>query len=58
MPRTLSPTEQQGVALGFIMREQHEVAAAKPVSPGETCGRHTWSYVSVTTWRDPSPLAC
>ncbi|OWY93034.1 hypothetical protein PHMEG_00037715 [Phytophthora megakarya] len=36
MPRTLSPTEQQGVALGYIMREQHEVAAAKPVSPGET----------------------
>ncbi|OWZ04283.1 LOW QUALITY PROTEIN: hypothetical protein PHMEG_00023841 [Phytophthora megakarya] len=36
MLRTLSPTEQHGVALGFIMREQHEVAAAKPVSPGET----------------------
>ncbi|OWZ07258.1 putative membrane protein [Phytophthora megakarya] len=36
MLRTLSPTEQHGVALGFIMREQREVAAAKPVSPGET----------------------
>ncbi|OWY97602.1 hypothetical protein PHMEG_00031829 [Phytophthora megakarya] len=36
MLRTISPTEQHGVALGFIMREQHEVAAAKPVSPGET----------------------
>ncbi|OWY99618.1 LOW QUALITY PROTEIN: hypothetical protein PHMEG_00029352 [Phytophthora megakarya] len=33
---TLSPTEQHGVALGFIMREQREVASAKPVSPGET----------------------
>ncbi|OWZ19082.1 hypothetical protein PHMEG_0006731 [Phytophthora megakarya] len=36
MLRTLSPTEQHGVALGFIMREQHKVASAKPVSPGET----------------------
>ncbi|OWY99742.1 hypothetical protein PHMEG_00029210 [Phytophthora megakarya] len=36
MLRTLSPTEQHGVALGFIIREQHEVAAAKPVSPGKT----------------------
>ncbi|OWZ04561.1 LOW QUALITY PROTEIN: hypothetical protein PHMEG_00023516 [Phytophthora megakarya] len=36
MLRTLSQTEQHGVALGFIMREQREVASAKPVSPGET----------------------
>ncbi|OWY96960.1 hypothetical protein PHMEG_00032631, partial [Phytophthora megakarya] len=36
MLRTLSPTEQHGVALGFIMREQREVASAKPVSPPET----------------------
>ncbi|OWZ12306.1 hypothetical protein PHMEG_00014559 [Phytophthora megakarya] len=36
MLRSLSRTEQHGVALGFIMREQREVAAAKPVSPGET----------------------
>ncbi|OWZ11630.1 hypothetical protein PHMEG_00015316, partial [Phytophthora megakarya] len=35
MLRTLSPTDQHVVALGFIMREQREVAAAKPVSPGE-----------------------
>ncbi|OWY97555.1 hypothetical protein PHMEG_00031888 [Phytophthora megakarya] len=36
MLRTLSPTEQHGGALGFIMREQREVASAMPVSPGET----------------------
>ncbi|OWY99319.1 hypothetical protein PHMEG_00029689 [Phytophthora megakarya] len=36
MLRTLSPTEEHGVALGFIIREQHEVASAKPVSPRET----------------------
>ncbi|OWZ07420.1 hypothetical protein PHMEG_00020191 [Phytophthora megakarya] len=36
MLRTLSPTEQHGVAMGFIMREQREVASAKPVPPGET----------------------
>ncbi|OWZ07153.1 LOW QUALITY PROTEIN: hypothetical protein PHMEG_00020496 [Phytophthora megakarya] len=36
MLRTLSPTEQHGVAVGFIMREQREVASAKPLSPGET----------------------
>ncbi|OWY97427.1 Retroelement [Phytophthora megakarya] len=35
MLHTLSPTEQHGVALRFIIREQHEVAAAKPVSPGK-----------------------
>ncbi|OWZ07416.1 hypothetical protein PHMEG_00020193 [Phytophthora megakarya] len=36
MLRTLSPTEQHGVALGFILSEQREVAAADPVSPGVT----------------------
>ncbi|GMF45501.1 unnamed protein product [Phytophthora fragariaefolia] len=32
MLRTLSPTEQHGVALGFIMKEQREVAARATVS--------------------------
>ncbi|OWY91759.1 hypothetical protein PHMEG_00039525, partial [Phytophthora megakarya] len=34
MLRTPSPTEQHGVALGFILSEQREVAAANTVSPG------------------------
>ncbi|OWZ06014.1 hypothetical protein PHMEG_00021790 [Phytophthora megakarya] len=33
---TLSPTEQHGVALGFILSEQREVAAANTVSPEVT----------------------
>ncbi|GMF26085.1 unnamed protein product [Phytophthora fragariaefolia] len=32
MLRTLSPTEQHGVALGFIMKEQREIAARATVS--------------------------
>ncbi|OWY95040.1 hypothetical protein PHMEG_00035069 [Phytophthora megakarya] len=36
MLRTLSPTEQHGVALGFILSEQREVAAANTVSPEVT----------------------
>ncbi|OWZ01423.1 LOW QUALITY PROTEIN: hypothetical protein PHMEG_00027189 [Phytophthora megakarya] len=36
MLRTLSPTEQHGVALGFILSEQREVAAANTVSPKVT----------------------
>ncbi|GMF56277.1 unnamed protein product [Phytophthora fragariaefolia] len=32
MLRTISPTEQHGVALGFIMKEQREVAARATVS--------------------------
>ncbi|OWY98852.1 hypothetical protein PHMEG_00030269 [Phytophthora megakarya] len=36
MLRTLPPTEQHGVALGFILIEQREVAAANTVSPGVT----------------------
>ncbi|OWZ08776.1 hypothetical protein PHMEG_00018627, partial [Phytophthora megakarya] len=36
MLRTLSPTEQHGVALGFILSEQCEVAAVNTVSPGVT----------------------
>ncbi|OWZ12201.1 hypothetical protein PHMEG_00014675 [Phytophthora megakarya] len=36
MLRSLSPSEQHGVALGFILSEQREVASADPVSPGVT----------------------
>ncbi|OWY97335.1 reverse transcriptase [Phytophthora megakarya] len=36
MLRTLSPTEEHGVALGFILSEQREVAAAITVSPEVT----------------------
>ncbi|GMF64229.1 unnamed protein product [Phytophthora fragariaefolia] len=36
MLRTLSPTEQHGVALGFIMKEQREVAARATVSTPST----------------------
>ncbi|GMF69522.1 unnamed protein product [Phytophthora fragariaefolia] len=36
MLRTLSPTEQHGVALGFIMKEQREVAARTTVSTPST----------------------
>ncbi|GMF34258.1 unnamed protein product [Phytophthora fragariaefolia] len=36
MLRTLSPTEQHGVAMGFIMKEQREVAARVTVSTPST----------------------
>ncbi|GMF49628.1 unnamed protein product [Phytophthora fragariaefolia] len=36
MLRTVSPTEQHGVALGFIMKEQHEIAARATVSTPST----------------------
>uniref|UniRef100_H3GZY3 Retrotransposon gag domain-containing protein n=1 Tax=Phytophthora ramorum TaxID=164328 RepID=H3GZY3_PHYRM len=36
MLRTLSPTEQHGVALGFIVKEQRETAARTSVSPSAT----------------------
>ncbi|POM67241.1 LOW QUALITY PROTEIN: Hypothetical protein PHPALM_16795 [Phytophthora palmivora] len=36
MLRTLPPTEQHGVALGFIMREQRDPVASIPVSPSAT----------------------
>ncbi|GMF56577.1 unnamed protein product [Phytophthora fragariaefolia] len=36
MLRTLSPTEQHGVALGFIMKEQREIAARATVSTPST----------------------
>ncbi|ETO62803.1 hypothetical protein F444_19347 [Phytophthora nicotianae P1976] len=36
MLRTLSPTEQHGVALGFIVKEQRDAAAAATASSGTT----------------------
>ncbi|POM60220.1 Uncharacterized protein PHPALM_30953 [Phytophthora palmivora] len=36
MLHTLPPTELHGVALGFIMREQRDAVASKPVSPSVT----------------------
>ncbi|GMF57293.1 unnamed protein product [Phytophthora fragariaefolia] len=57
MLRTLSPTEQHGVALGFIMKEQREVAARATVSAPstprvESLKRHVNSYVG----RESEPL--
>ncbi|GMF59982.1 unnamed protein product [Phytophthora fragariaefolia] len=55
--RTLSPTEQHGVALGFIMKEQREVAARATVSTPstprvESMKLHVNSYVG----REGEPL--
>ncbi|GMF46532.1 unnamed protein product [Phytophthora fragariaefolia] len=57
MFRTLSPTEQHGVALGFIMKEQREVAARATVSTPstprvESLKLHVNSYVG----REGEPL--
>ncbi|GMF62214.1 unnamed protein product [Phytophthora fragariaefolia] len=57
MLRTLSPTEQHGVALGFIMKEQREVAARATVSTPstprvESLKHHVNSYVE----REGDPL--
>uniref|UniRef100_H3GYS8 Reverse transcriptase domain-containing protein n=1 Tax=Phytophthora ramorum TaxID=164328 RepID=H3GYS8_PHYRM len=57
MLRTLSPTEQHGVALGFIMKEQRETAARASVSPSatprvESLKLHVSSYVG----REGEPL--
>ncbi|GMF68392.1 unnamed protein product [Phytophthora fragariaefolia] len=57
MLRTLSPTEQDGVALGFIMKEQREVAARVTVSTPstprvESLKLHVNSYVG----REGEPL--
>ncbi|GMG17197.1 unnamed protein product [Phytophthora fragariaefolia] len=57
MLRTLSPTEQHGVALGFIMKEQREVAARATVSTPSTPREkllklHVNSYVG----REGEPL--
>ncbi|GMF25864.1 unnamed protein product [Phytophthora fragariaefolia] len=57
MLRTLSPTEQHGVALGFIMKEQREVAARATVSTPSTprvelLKLHVNSYVG----REGEPL--
>ncbi|GMF15647.1 unnamed protein product [Phytophthora fragariaefolia] len=57
MLRTLSPTEQHGVALSFIMKEQREIAARATVSTPstprvESLKRHVNSYVG----REGEPL--
>ncbi|GMF48990.1 unnamed protein product [Phytophthora fragariaefolia] len=57
MLRTLSPTEQHGVALGFIMKEQREIAArvtmSTPSTPRvESLKPHVNSYVG----REGEPL--
>ncbi|KAE8911653.1 hypothetical protein PF003_g4579 [Phytophthora fragariae] len=57
MVRTLSPTEQHGVALGFIMKEQRETAARATVSTPstprvESLKLHVNSYVG----REGEPL--
>ncbi|KAE9320541.1 hypothetical protein PR003_g17687 [Phytophthora rubi] len=57
MSSTLSPTEQHGVALGFIMKEQREVAALATVSTSsttrvESLKLHVNSYVG----REGEPL--
>ncbi|KAE9013730.1 hypothetical protein PR001_g15335, partial [Phytophthora rubi] len=57
MLRTLSPTEQPGVALGFIMKEQRETAARATVSTPstprvESLKLHVNSYVG----REGEPL--
>ncbi|KAL4164904.1 hypothetical protein KRP22_003644 [Phytophthora ramorum] len=57
MLRTLSPTEQHGVALGFIVKEQRETAARTSVSPSatprvESLKLHVSSYVG----REGEPL--
>ncbi|GMF60707.1 unnamed protein product [Phytophthora fragariaefolia] len=57
MLRTLSPTEQHGVALGFIMKERHEVTARATVSTPSTTRvvslkLHVDSYVG----REGEPL--
>ncbi|GMF39838.1 unnamed protein product [Phytophthora fragariaefolia] len=57
MLRTLSPTEQHGVALGFIMKEKREIAARASVSTPstprvESLKLHVNSYVG----REGEPL--
>ncbi|GMF24346.1 unnamed protein product [Phytophthora fragariaefolia] len=59
MLRTLSPTEQHGVALGLIMKEQREIAARATVSTPstprvESLKLHVNSYVG----REGEPLLC
>ncbi|GMF14901.1 unnamed protein product [Phytophthora fragariaefolia] len=57
MLRTLSPTEQHGVTLGFIVKEQREIAARATVSTPstprvESLKHHVKSYVG----RESEPL--
>ncbi|POM76819.1 LOW QUALITY PROTEIN: Hypothetical protein PHPALM_5914 [Phytophthora palmivora] len=58
MIRTLPPTDQHGVALGSIMREQRDAVASKPVLPSVTPrAEHLKLHVSSCMGReDLSPL--
>ncbi|GMF19561.1 unnamed protein product [Phytophthora fragariaefolia] len=57
MLHTLSPTEQHGVALGFIMKEQREVAARATVSTPSTPRVVSLKYhVNTYVGREGEPL--
>ncbi|OWZ02987.1 hypothetical protein PHMEG_00025357 [Phytophthora megakarya] len=56
MLHTLSPTEQHGVALRFILSEQREVAAANTVSPEVTL-RNEYLKLHVMARRIVDPLS-
>ncbi|KAL4178167.1 hypothetical protein KRP22_003089 [Phytophthora ramorum] len=57
MLRTLSPTEQHGVALGFIVKEQRETAARTSVSPSATPRVESFKlHVSSYVGREGEPL--
>ncbi|KAE9031558.1 hypothetical protein PF011_g1 [Phytophthora fragariae] len=57
MLRTLSPTEQHGVALGFIMKEQRETAARATVSTPSTPRVESLKlHVNIYVGREGEPL--
>ncbi|GMF62199.1 unnamed protein product [Phytophthora fragariaefolia] len=57
MLRTLSPTEQHGVVLGFIMKEQREIAARATVStPSTPCVESLKLHVNSYVGREGEPL--
>ncbi|GMF80119.1 unnamed protein product [Phytophthora fragariaefolia] len=57
MLRTLSPTEKHGVALGFIMKEQREVAARATVpTPSTPCVESLKLHVNSYVGREGEPL--
>ncbi|GMF45421.1 unnamed protein product [Phytophthora fragariaefolia] len=57
MLRTLSPTEQHGVALGFIMKEQREIAARATAStPSTTQVESLKHHVNSYVVREGEPL--
>ncbi|KAG3047626.1 hypothetical protein PI125_g26828 [Phytophthora idaei] len=64
MLRTLSPTEQRGVALGFIVKEQRDVAAATTTTASsgttprvQSLKLHASNYVG-KEGETSSPMAC